>query len=412
MSLEFEKLTDDVDAMAAVAADRQRSRESRASETHELLQAKASAWDEIDALVDVADALQDELKYYRPARPIDHGEPLDAAIPPPPPPELATIIATDGSQILPDRHAAFLYYLVNIGAIVYHHGESREPGVAADARLVYAKDEDLSDEEQGIDATAATIERDLGEIGMVTRLTRTQPDMLGPILGLLDQRLLYWPFGERKDAEQIAWRWCTEMSRIHDSGALLAGYIDRPGKRSVVSLLRGLRGPAPEAIIKELDRPRQGGDLLDIYLFGNLLGPGDRSRVFAEMSPANRRFTKQDPDNEVAFFYYNSAPARSEASELLGPALARVDIPMWVARDPAAVAVVHGLIESQCRIMADYPYALARADEVAVVGQSDAGELDMMIDLAMQRYGVSSYMTSKLVSKYLARYGRTRMRSH
>ena len=40
-----------------------------------------------------------------------------AAIPAPPPPEAATIIATDGSQILPDRHAPFLYYLINIGGI-------------------------------------------------------------------------------------------------------------------------------------------------------------------------------------------------------------------------------------------------------------------------------------------------------
>ncbi len=60
-------------------------------------------------------------------------------------------------------------------------------------------------------------------------------------------------------------------------------------------------------------------------------------------------------------------------------------------------------------MLADYPYVLARADEIAVVGSGDAGELDMMIDQAMQRDGVFNYATSKLMSKALARGGRTRL---
>lgn len=407
MTLEFEKLTTDVQKMAAVAAERQKTRTARAGETRMLLTEKATAWAEIDDLVTVVQALEG-LKYYRPARPIDTDHPLDAAIPPPPPPALATIIATDGSQILPDRHAAFLYYLINIGAIIYHHGVSDEPHTHAAARLVYAEDDDLSDEDQGIDATAANVQRDLGEIGLVAKLLRERTGLARPALGLLDQRLLYWPFGQRQDADKVADEWCDRMSEIHAEGALLAGYIDRPSKRSVVSLLRGLGGP-PLDTVRLLDRPRQGGDLTDIHLFSHILGPGQRSRVFAEISPVNLRFTQKDPANEVAFFYYNPSSATPGDSEALGPALARVDIPMWVANDPAAVATVHGLIESQCRITIDYPYVLMRADEIAVVGHGEAAELDTMIDLAMQDHGVTSFMTSKLLSKTLARYGRTRL---
>ncbi len=211
-----------------------------------------------------------------------------------------------------------MYYLVNIGAIVYYHGDSREPDMYADARLVYAKDEDLSDEEQGIDATEATIRARPGRDwhGGQAGAAATMED--GPVLGLLDQRLLYWPFGQRQDADKVAYDWCNEMTRIHAGGALLAGYIDRPGKRSVVSLLQGLEGPALEAI-KRLDRPRQGGDLTDIHLFSNLLGPGERSRVFAEMSPVNTRFALQDIDNEVCFFYYNPSRLHPDESSELWP---------------------------------------------------------------------------------------------
>lgn len=394
--------------MAAVAAVRQQARDSRAAETIALLHAKAEAWGEIEALLAAVEGERESLKYYRPARPIDHDEPLNAAVPPPPPPDRATIIATDGSQILPDRHAAFMYYLINVGAIVYHHGESRQPDVNTRPELVFGDEHDLSDEDQDIDAEAAMVRRDLGEIGMVADLVSANPDYAAPVLGVLDQRLLYWPFGQRTDADQVAYEWCRHMTAIHHSGALLAGYIDRPGKRSVVSLLRGLE-LTPETAVRQLDRPREGGELIDLFLFSNVLGPGERSRVFAEVSPVNARFAQQDEDNEVAFFYYNPSRSGVDTSEHLGPTLARVDIPMWVARDPAAVAVVHGLIESQCRILADYPYVLARADEIAVVGYGDAGELDVMIDLAMQRHGISGYMTSKLLSKGLARGGRTRL---
>jgi hypothetical protein len=86
-----------------------------------------------------------------------------------------------------------------------------------------------------------------------------------------------------------------------------------------------------------------------------------------------------------------------------------VDIPRWVAEDPAAVAFVHGLIYDQCKLMGDYPYVLARADELAVVGRHDEMNLNMMIDGHMQRLGVpDSLSAAKANSKDIARAGRTR----
>ncbi|MCP4416556.1 MAG: hypothetical protein GY805_08035, partial [Chloroflexi bacterium] len=78
------------------------------------------------------------------------------------------------------------------------------------------------------------------------------------------------------------------------------------------------------------------------------------------------------------------------------------------AEDDVAVTAVHSLIIDQCRIMGDYPYAIARADEMAVVGRQDAGELNFMIDVIMERHGISEGITAKQGSKDLARSGRTR----
>jgi hypothetical protein len=81
---------------------------------------------------------------------------------------------------------------------------------------------------------------------------------------------------------------------------------------------------------------------------------------------------------------------------------------MWVAQDPAAVANVHALIYDQCCILGNYPYALTRADELAVVGRSDQENLNVMIENAMQRQGINRYMTAKQSTKHLARANKTR----
>ena len=64
-------------------------------------------------------------------------------------------------------------------------------------------------------------------------------------------------------------------------------------------------------------------------------------------------------------------------------AIARIDIPMWVARDPQKVNDLHALILEQCAMQGrnPYPYALTRADELAVVSSKDKAKLEEMIRL-------------------------------
>ena len=66
-----------------------------------------------------------ETKRWRGALPI--GEPLDSAIDPPALPAKYSIVAGDGSQIYPDSHGIALYYLINIGTIVFRHGSGQAP---------------------------------------------------------------------------------------------------------------------------------------------------------------------------------------------------------------------------------------------------------------------------------------------
>jgi hypothetical protein len=399
MTLEFEKLTDDLRQMAWQAARRQQQRAEQAVDMLQALHDYATNWAAIDHALTQGRDKGDE-KHYRAARPLTQDTPLNAQIDPPAPPPQATIIATDGSQIVPDRHAAFLYYLINIGVFVYRHGQpdTPEPFTVPD---IHYLEEGQFEEAFMLGSGQVSIKRDLAEIGTLAKTTWAERDSaVPPILSILDQRLLYWPIGSTGAAAQATVeKWCQAMTDIRRCRALLAGYIDRPGKSSVVTLLQSLTADS-DFNWKTLGKSGTNQGVTDTYLFSQLLQPGQRSCVFLDVSPANERFAQIDPKNQVCFFYLNPGST--------GKAIARIDIPLWVAEQSAAVAHVHALIYDQCQILGDYPYTLARADEMAVVGRRDQADLEAMIELQMQRQGLEGDITAKQGSKNLARGGRTR----
>lgn len=400
MTLEFEKLTADLEIMALTTGRRLELRRERLDEALKTLAQNRTNWTAVSTALSLAKERSDD-KLYRSARPFDHDEPLDAAIDPPAPPIEATLIATDGSQIMPDRHAAYLYYLINVGGIVYHHGKSRAPETFAIPKINYPADDaalDTFNDSSG----AVSVERDLAEIGTLTQKTFHHRHDSDLTLSILDQRLLYWPIGGAGIADNAAvTEWGTHMTDIHRTGALLCGYIDRPGTSAVVTLLKSITAVSdPTFNWRTLGTQQASQGLNDRDIFGELLAPGQRSKVFVNVSPPNDTFAAQDPANEVCFFYVNPAAH--------GQQIARVDIPRWVAENPASVSAVHALLIDQCRLLGDYPYVLARADETAVVGRQDATELNFMIDVIMERHGIRAGLTAKQGSKDLARGGRTR----
>lgn len=399
--LELEKLSDEVENMAQGAYELRQESGEFLEELLQKLAAHRTAWAKLDSALRTA-VHELGLKWYRSARPLDQREPLDAAIDAPPPPAQATLIASDGSQILPSRHGAYLYSVINIGTIVYYHGRGCAPFQTTHPVIDYPNGQD--EEDLFVDDGAiVNIRRDLAEIETLV----SQAEIHGrdglPVLALLDQRLLYWPVGSggNDEGKRVLNGWQAAMSQARKCNCLLAGYIDRPGKRSVITMLQTLDINKPGFDQDTLIKPPGGAALTDVQLFRHLLTePGQRSRVFVDISQQNEQFSRNDLDNEVCFFYINSgAPGRQ---------LARVDIPMWVAENPVLVDLVHSLVHNQCQIMGGYPYVLTRADELAVVGARDRENLEMMIATAMERYGLYGSVTAKQSGKNVARAGRTR----
>lgn len=400
MTLEFERLTPELTQMAQVTAERLGQRAAARDVSQALLDRYATDWTAVRQALAEANEKADP-KFYRSARPLNETEPLNAAINAPAPPARATIIAADGSQIRPDRHAAYLYYLINIGGVVYHHGSGQAPDQFSVPTLRYPQ---VDGKEDTFDDTGGTvsIERDLAEIGMLAEKALAYQTAVSPILAILDQRLLYWPLTPSGLSDNAAvTEWGLSMAAIHQTGAMLAGYIDNPATSYVITLLRSLEAlNEPTFDWKSLGQRSATRGLTDVSLFDQLLEPGQRSKVFVTIAEPNHQVAARDQGNEVCFFYLNASSH--------GRQMARVDIPMWVAQEEEMVTAVHALVYDQCQILGDYPYVLARADETAVVTYRDQEQLNFMIDVIMARYGISHTITAKQASKNIARGGKTR----
>lgn len=401
MSLDFEKLTDEVDKMAQTARERQHRRRDRLEEVLTFLQEKQLAWDELARQHDFIQKTvlgSNQPKPFRgSAVPLHMDEnPLHTAFPFTADhiPTEATIVSADGSQIVPDRHAAFVYYLINIGGIVYHHGRGQAPETFSEPTLEFPTEEELDDAVFSNYATV-TIKRDLAEIGMLAEQSCANKTADIPLLAIMDQRLLYVPTGEISPQfkDEVVANWQREMEAIRECGAWLAGYIDSPRKSSVLMMLRHIHPDADPDNLKDL------GDwtgLTDVDMFSRLLKPGERSKIFQDVSFSQTRFRRQ---NKVCFFYLNTG----------GTNIARVDLPISVARDETAVQAIHAMLYDQCQILGQYPYVIARADEMAVVQRRDQEELEFRIGRRMDAYGLDTLeTTSKAQTKVYARSNKQR----
>lgn len=398
MTLEFEKLSREIDQMGRTTRSRQELRQKQLDEARQLLSLHATDWETLRRCVELAKQEVGE-KFFWSALPVGEREPLDQGIAPPPCPTQATLFATDGSQIMPDRHAPFLYYVINVGVMIYHHGDGCAPETLTFPQIRYPSD-DLDENLLEYAPASVSIKRDLAEISTLARTVWEHRFAAAPLIAILDQRLLYWPIGSLDSTEHDSTidTWLEKMRDIQQCNAILAGYIDRPNKISVLNMLESLKIGTPQFDTGRFSRQQQS--LTDVDLYSQILKPGERSPVFMDISTRNERFERAG--QMVCFFYLN--PGRNNDQQI-----ARVDVPIWAAQDPALINQLHALIYHQCQILlGNYPYVLTRADEVAVVGKQDQDYLDSWIALTMQKYGISSSQTNKQNTKDIARAGKTR----
>jgi hypothetical protein len=158
----------------------------------------------------------------------------------------------------------------------------------------------------------------------------------------------------------------------------------------VVRLLH-LNSLAPEAITDEaLRRLGDWERLTDGALF-DFLQPGERSALFVHASPANELY--YTPYGHTLYFFYVNAGRAGK------PALLRVEVPEWVARDPGRLDAVHVALVEQSRVSDGFPYVLMRAHELAVVTMAERRSFDEMVMGALIRQNLRPGISQKAQGK-------------
>jgi NurA domain len=387
--LELNKLTHEVAEMGAALAGRAAEFEQRLPAAQALLNTVGQADEELRAKIEKATNFA-----WSGAMPTD--EPANASYPPPAHPARLNVLAADGSQIYPDRHGLALYYLINIGSIVFRHGLSEAPGVHTEPQVFY-EDADLYQDDGGqVPSVLIDVRRDVAELGELARLAALEAAQ-APTLAVMDNGLMLFvapqvPGGReaQRANDDYQTQYLGHMQASRETGAALAGVVDRPHAVNVIRLLCLSRLESGEINQDTLRSLAPFEHITDAVLF-NFLEPGERSAVFKNASKTNLDLYAPR-GHAVHFFYLNAG--RVGQREML-----RIEVPEWIAQDTGRLGLVHAAIVEQCRLSAGFPYVLMRAHELAVVTQAERREFDQMVQGALIRQGMSPSVSQKAQGK-------------
>ncbi|MCS6860347.1 MAG: DNA double-strand break repair nuclease NurA [Abditibacteriales bacterium] len=290
-------------------------------------------------------------------------EPAHRIHPRPPRPPQLTVVATDGSQIFPDRHEVSDCYLLNIGAVALPYGSGARPLLSA-RPLLFFQDADLTVQWNGrrIPVTPEIIglRRTLLEMEELVRLAQSNAP---PRLALVDGTLILWTLeGRPADYKATMLKTYLEhLDTLREHRVPVAAYISAPGSTDVVNALRVGLCPYSFANCDFCEYKHKPDPLpcapiegvSDAMLFARLLSHvGERSAVFRSASSVLAEYG----EHAVCFFYLH-----------VGAEIARVEIPQWVAEDDALLDLVHSGVADQAEKGRGYPVALAEAHAQAVV---------------------------------------------
>jgi hypothetical protein len=372
MAIDFQQIYAKIREIGRGARERRERIENLRVHARHMLEEYAN---ELDLLRRIVERAKEKDPNIRCALPLN--EPLASHIPMPASVKNATLIAADGSQINVDRHASVQFCLVNVGAISMCLNSHESPLIFTESELLYGDE---------LDTTTGTmtegmiaLRRDLKERAKLEELSREIP---GPVVTFTDGPIELWGARGGEDAEsfyEALTNYKSVLSRLQERGVITAGYVDKPAADLVIRLL--------ELVEAQKDQPKNFRDyhplrgVSDRWMYGEkgtpLLGPGERSAVFAIQTQAEKDYRGV---LSLHFFYLNVGTQGH-------PWPVRVEIPRWVADDPEKLNLLHAALVEQCRMMGSrpYPYLLHRAHEVAVVKQEEKYQVEQMLAQELRR---------------------------
>ena len=373
MPINYQEVFTQIQSIGAGAKERRKKKEEAQAQARKLLEAYTSQLDVLRAKVDSATAIDANIRC---AYPLD--ETLASSFDVQPASVTPTLIAADGSQINPDRHASVQFGLINVGAITMKLNSGEAPEIATESELLFG--DDLLPNGIPLSDGMVALKRDLAERIKLDDLSKR---IKGDVVTFTDGPIELWGAkGEDANSyEDFIKKYLTVLSRLQDRGVVTAGYVDKPSADLVVRLLEiALADNEQLQHLREFHPLRA---VSDRWLFGEkenpLLKPGHRSAVFKIQSSSDKRYTGA---LTLHFFYLNVGTDGH-------PYPVRVEIPKWVVEDKEKLNLLHAVLVEQCKIMGSkpYPYLLNRAHEIAVVKNEEKQHVEQLLTMELHRQG-------------------------
>ena len=370
MPINYQEVYTQIKELGKGAKERRKKKEEAQASARDLLNFYDSKLDELRSKVDMAKAVDPNIRCAYPLN-----ETLASSHPLPAPVIQATLIAADGSQINPDRHAAIQFCVVNVGAIQMKLNSGETPEIFTDTELLYG--DDLLPNGYPLSDGMVALKRDLAERSKLEELSK---GLQGSVVTFTDGPIELWG-AKGEDAssyEAIVQKYLGVLSRLQGRGVITAGYVDKPSADLVVRLLEIATADNDQTQKLREFHPLRG--VSDRWLFGGhknpLLPPGHRSAVFGIQSSSEKKYTGI---LSLHFFYLNVGTEGH-------PWPVRVEIPKWVADDKEKLDLLHGVLVEQCRMMGSkpYPYLLHRAHETAVVKMEEKQQIEQMLAMELR----------------------------
>jgi hypothetical protein len=368
MPIDYQQVYTKIKEIGASVTERKKKKEEAQALARELLAYYDSLLDELRAKVDSARQIDSNTRCAYPL-----AETLASSIPPIDSPAQVTLIAADGSQINPDRHATQQYFVINVGSIVMQVGSGNVPEVFTDTELHLLDEFD----DNFFSESQVALQRDIAERKKLLEIAQKYS---GTVIALTEGQLELWGATDPdngRDFQKSLLDYLESLKELEKRKVITSGYVDKPGANWVIRLLEIASAPAD---LKELKKYHPLLGATDLWLFSQILGKHQRSAIFALKAKSAEKYADS---LAIHFFYLNVGDEKK-------PKIARVDVPLWVVNDAQALNDLHAALIAQSKIMgevAPFPYLLHRAHEIAVVSHREKEQIDQMLDLAIRNSG-------------------------
>lgn len=320
-------------------------------------------------------------------------EPFGSTYPTAEPPAGHTVVAVDGSQIMPSHHEVHSCYLLNVGLALVSYGVKQAPRLESFPRL-HHRPEDLyplvDRRRMHIDELFVSLERTVYELEILSYHSILAGERGLPVVACFDGSLIPWSVEKMAPSYQDRFldRFVNLIRQFSVNGIPLLGYVSHSRSSDAVNMLRTFACPfdLPDCRsycghLNEEDFPcSRLWPLTDRALFQTKLNKFERSNLFFSGA---RMSTLLPRDVQVGFTYLNT-----------GAEVARLEFPAYVTERRELLDLALAAIRAQAVKGHGYPVALAEAHNLAVVRAKDRERFFELMARHLVDIGVKGVRTS------------------